>query len=81
MKFSELPEHKRFKNTIDDGIMSSVDNYFEHNLKPGSCTEKLIRGDYMEAWFSAHRLIQPHDVWMYYYELGQAIQVYKRNYR
>ena len=80
VKFSKLPEHHRFLKKIDQGTLDSIDNYFQHSLNPGSCTTELIAGNYMEAWFKAHRLIQPHDVWLDYYELGKAIQCYKENY-
>ena len=80
VKFSSLTEHARFLGKIDDSMLGAIDNYFKHGLPAGSCTTKLIAGEYMEAWFCAHILIQPHDTWLWYYELGKAIQAYKENY-
>lgn len=77
MKFSEKPENRRFKTTIDDYFLDAIDNYFQHGLPAGSCAMLLIDGEYMSAWFKAHRLLQPHDIWLNYYDLGKAIQRFK----
>ena len=45
---------------VDDSIRSAVDMWIKHGIKPGSCTEHLLRGDYDRALQHAHPLIKPH---------------------
>ena len=45
---------------VDESITSAIDMWIEHGIKPGSCTELLLRGEYDEAFQHAHPLIKPH---------------------
>ncbi|MCP3924850.1 MAG: hypothetical protein GY714_19910 [Desulfobacterales bacterium] len=46
--------------TVDESIISAVENWINHGLDPGSCTRLLLEGKYEEALSHAHPLIKPH---------------------
>jgi len=41
-------------------ITSAIDLWISHGLKPGSCTELLLRGEYERAFQHAHPIIKPY---------------------
>lgn len=43
---------------VDTNIVSAIEVFFIHAIRPGSCTEYLLRGDYDRAKLSAHPLIK-----------------------
>lgn len=45
---------------IADGIKDAIDTWIKYGIKPGSCTELLLRGQYDEAYLHAHPLVKPH---------------------
>ena len=44
---------------VDNSISDAVDLWISHGIKPGSCTELLLRGQYDQAYLHAHLLIKP----------------------
>ena len=44
---------------VDENIISAIKVWINHGIKPGSCTELLLRGEYDEAFKHAHPLIKP----------------------
>jgi hypothetical protein len=45
---------------VDENIVAAIEVWITHGLKPGSCTELLLRGNYDEAFKHAHPLIKPY---------------------
>jgi len=45
---------------VDDSIIGAVNLWVSHGIKPGSCTELLLRGDYEKAYKHAHPMIKSH---------------------
>jgi len=45
---------------VDENIICAIDTWLTHGIKPGSCTELLLRGEYDEAYKHAHPLIKPY---------------------
>lgn len=45
---------------VDSGMVSAMEAWLDYGLSPGSCTEFLLRGDYLEAYKYAHPLIKPY---------------------
>jgi hypothetical protein len=45
---------------VCDNIKKAIDLWISHGIKPGSCTELLLRGDYDRAFLHANPLLKPH---------------------
>jgi hypothetical protein len=46
--------------SVDRSIVDAIEKWFDYGLPPGSCTEYMLRGDYLEAYKHAHPLIKPY---------------------
>jgi len=60
-EFAETEKEEEIESLrVDESIREAVDMWLKHGIKPGSCTEFLLRGDYERAFKHAHPFIKQH---------------------